>query len=135
VNPVDIRVALEKAAYDVLSPLGVEFSAKNRKFEPKGREIWARVTARFGVTKTLELGDDAPLGIRNGNLTVQIFILPNTDVSVGEEVCVKLEEAFRHKNLECVHCGEPYTEEIGLDGDQAWFQLNVNVPFWTWIGQ
>jgi hypothetical protein len=131
----DIRIALEKKAYDVLKPLGLTFSAKNKKFTPKGKEKWARVSVRFAQTRTLENGEDSPLGIRNGVLMIQIFIQPGVDVKVGEDICDVLEKEFRFAHVDCVNCGEPYSEEIGIDADASWYQLNVNIPFWAWIGE
>jgi hypothetical protein len=131
----DIRLSLEKYAYDILHGDGIAFARKNFKFEPKDYQIWSRVTARFGQTETLELGKDEPLGKRSGVFIIQIFILPNTDVGIGERLCANIEKAFRYVDLSGVHCEEPYMEEIGLDADNAWYQFNVNVPFWTWIGK
>jgi hypothetical protein len=131
----EIRITLEKVVYDVLNPEGIEFSRKGFKFETKGLPVWARVHAQFGKTETLEHGVDAPLGIRNGLLLIQIFIVPNTDVSVGERVGALLEKAFRYKDFEGIYCDDPYTEAVGMDSDDSWYQFNVTIPFWTWVGK
>jgi hypothetical protein len=131
----DIRLELEKASYDVLHPEGIEFARRGFKFETKQHEIWARVHVQLGKTDTLELGVDEPLGTRGGFLIIQVFILPNTDVGTGERICSLLESGFRYKYFGGAHCEEPYTEEVGLDSDGAWYQFNVTVPFWAWVGK
>jgi hypothetical protein len=131
----EIRIELEKAVYDVLHPEGIEFAAQNQKFKTAERSLWSRVRVQFGKTRTLELGIDDPLGVRDGILLIQIFLLPNADIALGEHLCSILESAFRYKRVDNVHCEEPYSEESGLDEDNAWYQFNVTIPFWTWIGK
>ena len=134
-TPREIRISLERRLYDILDPLDVPFSAPNRKFTAKKRELWARATTRLGTVETLEKGGTEALGLRNGVFIVQLFMLPDRDTAVCEHMCNDIEHGFRLASFDCLHCGEPYTEEVGLDQDDAWYQFNVTVPFWTWVGE
>ena len=105
----------------------------NKKFDPKKATMWARATTRLGMPRTLEKGD-AALGTRTGVFIIQVFLLPEKDISICESLCDKIEKAFRLASLGDVHCEEPATVEVGFDED-GWYQHNVTIPFWTWVGE
>ena len=134
-SPREIRLALERLLYDVLSPEGVRLSAKNKKFDHKKATLWARATTRLGSPKTMEKGAGKALGTRPGVFIVQLFLLPEQDIGICEELCSKIETAFRLISLGNVFCEEPATVEVGLDKEDAWYQFNVIIPFWTWVGE
>jgi hypothetical protein len=131
----DARIELEKVAYDVLNPEGIEFGRWGYKFDTSGLETWARLHVQFGSTRTLEQGVDDPLGIREGMLNIMVYQLPSTDTEFGERICILLENAFRYKDFDGIYCEEPYSSGAGLDSDGAWVQHNVTIPFWTWVGK
>jgi hypothetical protein len=140
VSPYEIRKTLEKRLYDVVSPLGIRMSERNRKFEPKKNQdkLWVRPTIRFGNPTTLEKGEEA-LGERPGVFIIQVFLGQNLGIAEAENLCAAIENAFRLKTLDGVHCGEPSTVEVGMEpgmtlGDD-WYQFNVTVPFWAWVGK
>lgn len=133
-DPREIRIALERHLFDVLKPTGVKLSARNRKFDPKTEKLWARAVCKLGRPMTLEKGENA-LGSRPGVFIIQLFLIPGEDIALAESLCAGIEKVFRLRSLEGVHCGEPYTEDIGQDKEEAWYQFNVTVPFWTWVGE
>ena len=137
ISPREIRLALEKRLYDLLKIKEIPLSDKNKGFDPKKAKnrIWARPTTKLGKIRTIERGEGPePLGSRVGVFIVQIFLAPGISTVLGEDLCEEVERMFRLINIEGVNCEEPYTEEIGLDSDKSWYQFNVTVPYWAWVG-
>lgn len=138
--PHEIRKALERRLFDVLKPVGVRMAEQNTKFDPKtgngGKESirWCRPTVKLGNPITLEKGENA-LGTRPGVFIVQLFTTPGSGVTELEKICETVEKAFRLEVLDGVHCEEPATISVGADPGDAWFQCNVTIPFWTWVGE
>lgn len=133
-DPREIRITLERRLYDVLKSAGVKLSSRNKQFDPKGEKLWARAVSKLGRPMTLEKGENA-LGRRPGVFLVQLFLFPDEDIALAESLCAKVEEVFRLRSIGGVHCEEPYTEDIGRDKEDAWYQFNVTIPFWTWVGE
>lgn len=133
-DPREIRITLEKRLYDVLKHAGIKLSARNKKFDPKKENLWSRAVCKLGRPMTLEKGEKA-LGSRPGVFIIQLFLLPGEDIALAENICAEIEEVFRLRSLDGVHCGEPCTEDVGYDKEEAWYQFNVTVPFWTWVGE
>lgn len=138
--PHEIRKALERRLFDVLKPAGVRMAEQNTKFDPKKENggsagiKWCRPTVKLGKPLTLEKGEDA-LGTRPGVFLVQLFTTPDSGVTDLEKICENIEKTFRLKVFDDVHCEEPATVSVGADPGDAWFQMNVTIPFWTWVGE
>jgi hypothetical protein len=132
-----IGKSLDSALYAVLFPAGVKMSERNKPFDPKKEKLklWARPTVKFGKPVTLEKGDETSLGERPGVFIVQLFTLPDIGTREAKNICVSVEVAFRLRTFDGVHCGEPYTDEVGIEAGGGWYQFNITIPFWTWIGE
>jgi len=132
-TPKDIRLALERRLFSVLQRHDIKLSQPNTAFDPKKLKMWARARTVLGKATSLEKGEQ-PLGSRTGVFIAQLFLQPSSNTTSCEDICAEVEASFRLADLGDVHCEEPYTSEVGLDAEDSWYQFNVTVPFWAWVG-
>ena len=110
----------------------------NREFDPAvsaTKDEWIRPTIKMGDTFEGEKGEDG-VGIRTGVLFLDIFVGKGKGNRSALVYSVKLEKMFRKKNLDNINFDEASTNDIGVyDKNSPYYQVQVKVPFWAWVGE
>ena len=110
----------------------------NRDFDPAvdaPNNKWMRPTIKMGDTFEGEKGEDG-IGIRTGVLFLDIFVGKDKGNRSALVYSVKLERMFRKKNLDNINFDEVSTNDIGVyDKNSPYYQIQVKVPFWAWVGE
>lgn len=135
----DVKAALE--AVLALSLAGTPIAWPNVDFEPTPDTTWVRPVNKPGTAFEGEVGTGG-LSRRTGAFIVQIFVPSNKGSGAALAVAATLEAAFRRQSISGVECGEAYTSDVGDSGANqfqadvpGWYQVNIVVPWWAWIGE
>lgn len=102
-------------------------------YMPTAGIAWIRPTNKPGEAFPGEKGQGG-LSIRTGSYIVQCFTPDGQGAGEARDMAATIEEGFRRDGIGGVECGEVYSNEIGSDGN-GWYQVNVIVPWWAWIGE
>lgn len=107
---------------------GIDYSS-----EPDPQDdIIVRFSIRLTDTEVVEIGGTEAIGIRNGNLHVDVFTPKNGGVNAGANLAGKFELDLRRRKLTTIIFGEPNTT---FPKSQDWFMHSTLIPFWTTIGE
>lgn len=110
----------------------------NREFDPAVDATdneWIRPTIKMGDTFEGEKGEDG-VGLRTGVLFLDVFVSKGQGNKSALTHAIKLERLFRKKNLDDIIFDEASTNDIGVyDADSPYYQVQVKVPFWAWVGE
>ena len=110
----------------------------NRDFDPAitaTNDEWLRPTIKMGDTFEGEKGENG-VGLRTGVLFVDIFVGKGKGNLAALTYAEKIERLFRKKNLDNIIFDEASTNDIGVyNSDSPYYQVQVKVPFWAWVGE
>ena len=106
----------------------------NKNFNPSDDDDWIRPIIKMGDTFEGEKGEDG-VGIRTGILFIDIFVPKGTGNKAALTYSVKLERLFRKKNLDNINFDEAATDDKGVYKDSPYYQVQIKVPFWAWVGE
>ena len=95
-------------------------------------DIWVLFSIRLTDTQKLEIGRTNVLGVRFGNLHINVFTPKNSGKTIGGNLAGKFEDAIRRRGLTNCSFEEPNTTFIST-GD--WFNHHTVIPFFTTIGE
>ena len=142
-TPSEIRETCISAIYASWTETPVAWP--NRDFDPAvaaTNDEWLRPIIKMGDTFEGEKGEDG-VGLRTGVLFVDIFVGKGKGNKNALAYAAKIERLFRKKNLDNVIFDEASTNDIGVYsasggqtiGDSPYYQVQVKVPFWAWVGE
>ncbi len=101
--------------------------------EPDPQEdTWVLFSIRLIDTEVVEKGGTEALGIRNGNLHINVFTPKNGGTNAGANLAGKFELDLRRRTLTNIVFSEPNTV---FPKSQDWFNHHTVIPFWTTIGE
>lgn len=127
----DVKAALESHLAATLPTTPIAWP--NVDFEPTPGTAWVRPTTKPGEAFTAEIGTDG-LSRRTGAFIVQVFATAENGAGDALVLAATLEAAYRRRDVGGVECEEAYSNDIGNDGF-GWYQVNIVVPWWAWIGE
>lgn len=149
-----IQAALEAVLAALLpnTPIdwaNTDFTQPSAEYVSSDGVSWCRPTFVPGMSFEDEIGITGyEVGRRTGVFIVQIFLPKDQGSGPALVAGAMLEAAYRRKDLSGVQTGEPYTNNVGEDAGQtsaegasgalnlpSWYQVNVVVPWWAWIGE
>lgn len=130
-TPIAVKAALESFLATTLPTTPIAWP--NVDFTPDPGVLWVCPTNKPGEAFEAEVGRDG-LSRRTGAFIVQVFAPLENGSGDALEVAATVETAYRRQDIGGVECGEAYSNDIGPDG-HGWYQVNVVVPWWAWIGE
>lgn len=141
-TPLQVHTALRNALAAAFPAMPTAWP--NEAFEPakdavddSGNAVpWMRPTFKPGLSFTGELGLEG-VDKRVGAYLIQVFTPDNCGAGDCLDLAGQVETAFRRKSIGGVECDPaPYSGDAKEDaGGGPWFQCNVTVPWWAWIGE
>lgn len=105
----------------------------NQPFTNPSDAAWIRPRIRFGESFVGEIGDG--VGLRTGNLMINIFVPPGTGIKTANGYAHTLETLFRRADVDGVRFAEPNTDYIGIDEGNGFYHLVTDCSFETWVGE
>lgn len=130
-TPQQVTAALEAQLLALFPATPIAWPGTD--YEPTGGTAWMRAVNRSGQAFAAEMGTQA-LSRRTGAFIVQCFAPDGGGAGEARTMAAGVEAGFRRDGIGGVECGEAYTEDLGSDG-RGWYQCNVIVPWWAWIGE
>lgn len=147
-TPQAIQSALEAVLASVLPATptdwaNTDFTQPSAEYVSADGVSWCRPTFLPGESQEKEMGetgserDELP-----GVFIVQLFFPKGGGSGSALVAAATVCAAYRRKDLSGVQCGVPYPVNVGADVGQSgevdapgWYQVNVVVPWWAWIGE
>lgn len=130
-TPLAVKAALESHLATTLPTTPIAWP--NVDYTPDPTVLWVCPTNKPGESFEGEKCEDG-VSIRPGAFMIQVFAPLENGSGDALEMAGNLEVAFYKKTIGGVKCREPYSKDIGDDG-RGWYQVNVVVPWWAWIGE
>ena len=95
---------------------------------------WVRFTIKAGNAEVLEIGDPKRYTRTIGVVIIQVFVRPDTGDGRARELCDTIEGIFRNAEASItdgsIRFREPTSTEVGLAENEAYYQMNVTVPYY-----
>jgi hypothetical protein len=140
-TPNEVRAALDghlktSCSTTPIAWVNLPFDPPKDAVDGSGNPVpWLRATFKPGQAVPDEMGEQGQ-GHRSGVYILQVFGPEGEGPGAVLDLSGQLEALFRRKTLSGVECGEPYSTDPKEDaGGGPWFQCNVIVPWWAWVGE
>jgi len=145
-NPQEIKSVLESLLATLLpaTPIdwpNTDFTQPSTDFISSDGVSWARPAFRPGNAIEADFDTDERLGV----FIIQLFFPKGTGSGDALAKASTIEEAYKRKDFNSLHCKATYTNEVGewagesiADGGRErlgldnWYQVNVIIPWFDW---
>lgn len=123
-----------KTGMDTLRP-NVPIAYPNMPFDPDTQyiasthEAWARIVIQGGEERQASIGGDATRWRKVGIVSVQVFTPLNAGQTTALEISDDVATTLRGITVSGVILKAATINPIGREDDEAWLQVNIDVPF------
>ena len=95
-------------------------------------DTWVRFTINITDTNTVEIGRKNAIGIRQGNLHINVYTPKEGGTIAGSDLASSFEKEMRKHETTNIMFLEPNTVFVPEDD---WYNHHVTLPFYTTIGE